>query len=863
MPERPLLVFPEPEDASRSGLGGGAGGFHRPDHARQGRRLAPCFRQLQTTFETRRVEVQQTVTGVDPEQVLVIETVGGIEKFANAVKRIEGFEWMGELELDEIAPDADFYDEGHPDKPLSGRLYLVMSNQRALDEMLSLWHRYKNDPNMEFQHGLTRFREVFDTLVDIRRWDVQDRLHETGLLDSWRLDLEDEGDGLVGFEAELWFRSDADKRATSERVLSQLITELDGRVVTQSVIPEIAYHAILGELPRNAIREIVNAPSTELVKCDYVMFFRPVGQMAAGDRQPEGEPATYVPPAQRPLPMRPPVVAVLDGLPLANHQLLAGRLIIDDPDDWASDYSAVERVHGTAMVSLIVHGDLNSDGSALDSRLYVRPIMKPLIGLDPPLVECMPGDVLPVDLIHRAVRRLFEGDGDEGPVASTVKIINVSIGDPSRQFDRAMSPLARLLDWLSVKYRVLFVVSAGNCVTDIDLGVSEADFDGMTSEQREDAVVKAILREGRLRRLLSPAESINALTIGAWHRDTSQIGRVDTRIDPYTSPLPSPVSPLGSGYRRSVKPDILFTGGRQLYRKPIVGLNPDNVRLELARFISPPGCKVAHPGSRGVLNHTVHCVGTSSATALVSRFGVTCCDELVSVLSSQAPEIQVEPYLVPLLKALLVHGASWGELEVRLREIIGNDGDALSTKNLLTRWLGYGVPDFRKAIECSAQRATVIGFGELGDGNAHVFRLPLPPSLASKKEWRRLTVTLAWLSPTVSSTQKYRTAGLWYEAEAGGLDASRQAVDWRAVRRGTVQHEVFEGEGAVPFADGDVLAIKVNCRQEAGRIDSPVPYGLVVSLEVAEGIDIAVYEEIRQRIVIPIQVRQAATGGQV
>src|SRR5690606_15663807 len=116
-----------------------------------------------------------------------------------------------------------------------------------------------------------------------------------------------------------------------------------------------------------------------------------------------------------------------------------------------------------------------------------------------------------------------------------------------------------------------------------------------------------------------------------------------------------------------------------------------------------------------------------------------------------------------------------------------------------------GVPDFTRAIECSEQRATVLGFGELGDGDAHVFRLPLPPSLAAKREWRRLTVTLAWLSPVVPSAQKYRTASMWFEADAGDLSASRQAVDWRAVRRGTVQHEVFEGDGAVPFADGDKM----------------------------------------------------------
>jgi len=115
------------------------------------------FDQLQATFNARRVEIQQTTAGIDPEQVLVIEIIGSVDKFANAVKRIEGLEWMGEIETDEITPDEDFYDEANPQKNLNGRLYLVMTNQRALDEMLSLWQRYQTDPDMQFKHGLTKF----------------------------------------------------------------------------------------------------------------------------------------------------------------------------------------------------------------------------------------------------------------------------------------------------------------------------------------------------------------------------------------------------------------------------------------------------------------------------------------------------------------------------------------------------------------------------------------------------------------------------------------------------------------------------------------------------------------------------------
>ena len=44
--------------------------------------------------------------------------------------------------------------------------------------------------------------------------------------------------------------------------------------------------------------------------------------------------------------------------PLTRHQLLDGRIDLDDPDDYESAYLASERFHGTMMASLICHGDL-------------------------------------------------------------------------------------------------------------------------------------------------------------------------------------------------------------------------------------------------------------------------------------------------------------------------------------------------------------------------------------------------------------------------------------------------------------------------------------------------------------------------
>ncbi|MHB1697535.1 MAG: S8 family peptidase [bacterium] len=879
MSKHPLLLFPTPETASRTTLGGGGGRLKKPTPQRQWNRLSPIFSQLQTAFDARRVEIQQSATGIIPEQVLVIETVGSIDNFVNAVKRIDGLEWMGEIEIDEITPDEEFYDETKPDKELSGRLYIVMTNQQALEQMLSLWRHYKEDPDRQFERGFTKFRDVFLHLKSIRRWDVQDRLLETGVIDIWREDLKYYGDQVIPFEAELWFRGSDALRTASAQHVTELVLQAGGRIVSDSIIEDIAYHGLLAELPAHAIRAIVDNPTTKLVKCDNVMFFRPVGQMVVGDEFPEGDVEIAQIEEMPLLPTGDPIIALFDGIPLANHRLLAGRLVVDDPDNWESDYAPSERIHGSSMASLIVHGDLNRPQTSLLRPVYVRPIMKPLNSFKAPRQEGIPENCLAVDLIHRAVKRLFEGDQSEGPAAPQVKVINLSIGDRARQFTHSMSPIARLLDWLSVKYGVLFVVSAGNHSAPISLGVSREELDSFEADELESATITALYRNFRHRKLLSPAETINGISVGAVHLDEAQVAYHGDRIDPFVRPLPSPVSAFGSGYRRAIKPDIIYYGGRQWYRLTLLPTN--STTIEPAISCTAPGNKVASPGSlAGELNAISYSCGTSNATALISRAAGICYDSLQQIFNEQAAEVALSSYEVPLLKAMLVHGCSWGDIGNHLKSRIENSdigreirerAESLYSrpadisnevsrqyKSLLARWIGYGLPEIDLVLYCTNQRATLLGYGKLSNGEAHVFRLPLPPSLSARQELRRLTVTLAWLSPISASTQKYRTASLWFEViDNYSLASSRQNIDWQTVKRGTVQHEIFEGERAVPIIDGDAIEIKVNCREDAGKIMSPIAYGLAVSLEVAEGIDIAVYNEIRTRIVPAIQIQQA------
>jgi hypothetical protein len=69
---------------------------------------------------------------------------------------------------------------------------------------------------------------------------------------------------------------------------------------------------------------------------------------------------------------------------------------------------------------------------------------------------------------------------------------------------------------------------------------------------------------------------------------------------------------------------------------------------------------------------------------------------------------------------------------------------------------------------------------------------------------------------------------------------------------------VLEGRRASAFVDGDNLEIQVSCRADAGTLEEEVPYGLAVTLEVAEEIGVPIYEEVRDRV--RARVRVAPTG---
>lgn len=846
MEHYPLLFFPSSiEDVKVGKRRNIQRHISTPNPQRQSERITPSLRALCNVIEDMNVHIQEDPNGIDPETVLVLKTVGTVDDFANAVKRIDGMEWLGEFDVDDISPDDDFYDTEKPESILSGRLYMVSTNKEAINELLTLWQRYTSDPETPFDRGYAKFKSVFSLLKEIRRWDTSDRFEGTKAKEIWLEQIEMRGQQEVSFEIELWYRQNPTQLSSSFAEIASKVSDLGGRINTQCVIDEIQYAAASVTLPADKVLELINNDNVALAECEGIMFFRPAGQMEFSIDANETLQAAQNSGSQTKV-SGDPIIGIFDGYPMTNHSILANRLIVDDPDGYASSYAAKEMVHGTAMCSLIIRGDIQENGQYIASPLYVRPIMKP----NPHAInreEHIPSDTLIVDVIHRAVKEMYEGQNQRRPSAPSVKVINLSIGDPARMFFNTVSPLAKLLDWLSYKYSILFIISAGNHSSVFDFQINESEYNAKTRGEQEKLFVNSIVDTRIQRHLLSPAESINSITVGAAHCESGIIKTMDPRINPYDSLMPATYSSFGGGPKNSVKPDLVFDGGRQTFIKDVLHFSP----LSPMQFPkSTPGHLVAYPDNS--LNGSVYSIGTSNAAALTTRNAYFCL-KTIHELSQQY--VIDDKYVALLAKAMLVHGCSWDGIGENIDKYLDSSASTVSKKKLKAKWIGYGYPDYQKSICCNPQLATVIGLGSIKKEKAELFHFPVPECLNAKTEKRKLTVTLAWLSPINAANQKYRKARLWFEISGKQITQSKDDIaDENIAKRGTIQHEVFVGSSALPIGDSDNIVIKVTCDKDASNITEEIPFAIMVSLEVAPGINLPIYEEVCSKIASRVPV---------
>lgn len=241
-------------------------------------------------------------------------------------------------------------------------------------------------------------------------------------------------------------------------------------------------------------------------------------------------------------------------------------------------------------------------------------------------------------------------------------------------------------------------------------------------------------------------------------------------------------------------------------------------------------------------------VAVGSAITLLEQL-----DELRGRWGAAFPGLEFDAVLV---KALLTHTARWNTARAAVSAVLADAGETAG-RAAIAPFLGYGRAHPAQALTIpNGNRITALYAADINDGQAHTYTLPLPPALAGTTVERRLTLTLAWLTPTNPRHRHYRRAALKLDpSERANVFGDRQDAESYASKRGTLQHETLGGAAAVPYVDGDSATFVVSCRAEAGALEDDVPYAIVFTLETPVAIDVPVYAQVSERIAARIPVR--------
>ena len=160
--------------------------------------------------------------------------------------------------------------------------------------------------------------------------------------------------------------------------------------------------------------------------------------------------------------------------------------------------------------------------------------------------------------------------------------------------------------------------------------------------------------------------------------------------------------------------------------------------------------------------------GTSVSAALATHNAL----RILEVLE-ELPDDPVYPAVDPayhsvLLKALLVHSARWDlATEDALKPIINENGKVHweHERDEISRFLGFGCTEIERVLDCTENRATLVGWNTIHAKETDQFEVPLPAELEGVPGYRAFSVTIECLTPVTHSHRMYRLAK--FKAEPG------------------------------------------------------------------------------------------------
>ncbi|HEY1720345.1 MAG TPA: S8 family peptidase [Magnetospirillaceae bacterium] len=792
-----------------------------------GQKLTRLTEQLEANTPT--LQLQADPAGLAPERLLVFELTGTVSKFEQAVRRIEGLEFLGAEDLDD-----DDVDE-------NAVVYLMVPSEGALGNIVSLWRYWQRTGDVP--SGFSAWKTLLTQLRDIRRWGPRDRIAHADM-DVLNAEVM-AGHATVRVEIELVFRLNGD---VIEQEARREIIERGGVIVSHSRIAGAGYHALLADIPTQVLREALELTPDGLAGSDVILQIRPQSVSQVVPLEAIGAVPPRVPHAVS----GDPIAAVFDAVPLSAHPQLAGTLSVDDL--FGLEPVAVgQRRHGTAMASAVVHGDLNG--------AWVRPLERPVYfvnmlyattNLDQS--ERFP-DRLPADLFEQALVRMREGPS---PAAPHVVVINASLGDANKPFADRMSGWARVVDYLASKYGVLFVISAGNHLGHLEtLNMNATQFEDLPLEEKSRVALGASKAQMAMRRILAPAEAINAITVGALHNDQAPNRHLPaSTFDVWEGTgLCTISSGLGPGHGGATKPDILAPGGRHHVRLLANGdhhrLAPLAVNAGTFGGIAVAVPPAANSPSPNVVGQTV---GSSVAAALATGVAARAHE----ALEAAYPDFVALPsrQRAALLKALLVHGARWTHAHLLLTEILGPYGSHQSyrRKDNVRRYLGFGAYNPDLAINCADDRATLWGVGTINADEGRRFQIPWPDAMSGKPQPHGFFATLAWFSPARPGAVAYRAVRMKIVDPStlgvAGIQTVSTQPESRQAHKGTVVHRRWDGDKAAAIASNGFIQLDV--QREADDIEEEAHFAIVATLEMPG--EAQVYTQVLNRVGIKPKV---------
>lgn len=235
----------------------------------------------------------------------------------------------------------------------------------------------------------------------------------------------------------------------------------------------------------------------------------------------------------------------------------------------------------------------------------------------------------------------------------------------------------------------------------------------------------------------SPAQSWNAISIGAYtEKILPDVATVANKFE--LSPHSTTSSSWDSHW--PIKPEVVFEGGNL-------------IRLDSGDVEAHDDLEVLTTSRSSIRHYFTTINATSAATAFAAYF--------LAKLRDTYPNAWEET-----LRALLVHSASWSEEMIAQFDI---DTNKVSDVLRLLKIVGYGIPNFQKAIECKSNYLTFISEqiikpykledGKIKTNEIHYYEFPWPKEILENLGVANVTlrVTLSYFIEPNPGERGYTT----------------------------------------------------------------------------------------------------------